>query len=55
MVFDTLLVVVANDPTRTTKKLFGLNPSLIFLLLIHLQNAYENYLFIANIPVLLLE
>ena len=51
MVFDTLLVVVANDPTRTTEKLFGLNPSLIFLLLIHLQNAYENYSFIANMPV----
>ena len=51
MIFDTLFVVVANDPTRTTKKLFGLNPSLIYLLLIHLQNAYENYLFIANMPV----
>ena len=44
MVFDTLLVDVANHPTRTTTKLFGLNPSLIFLLLIHFHNVYEKYL-----------
>ena len=31
MIFDTLLVVVANDPTRTTKKLFGLRVSLVQL------------------------
>ena len=51
MVFDTLLVDVANDLTRTTSKLFGSNPSLIFLLLIHFRNVYEKYLFIANMPV----